>query len=172
MLGALLRPDDFLMNPLIQGLSGTTPETSRNAYGRNEGTNEEDSQSDLHPEAGVFPSQTTRNSGPEIGRDMVTRVNKKVTFCSPCKISGKPKNNHSTSQPQFHSENTPATNEADPILLALQQLANNNNLANFHNNINRNSKLPNHSPQQSQRLTGNLRSLSCLKIFSKRATIS
>ena len=34
------------------------------------------------------------------------------------------------------------TIEADKILLALQQLANNNNSANFHNNINRFSKLP------------------------------
>ena len=32
--------------------------------------------------------------------------------------------------------------EADQILLALQQLANSNNPANFHNNINRTSKLP------------------------------
>ena len=35
-----------------------------------------------------------------------------------------------------------ATIEADHILLALQQLANNDNAANFHNNINRISKLP------------------------------
>ena len=32
--------------------------------------------------------------------------------------------------------------EADEILLALPQLLNNNNSANFHNNVNRNSKLP------------------------------
>ena len=32
ILGALSRLDDFLMNPLNQGHSGTTPETSRNAY--------------------------------------------------------------------------------------------------------------------------------------------
>ena len=31
ILGALARLDDFLMNPLLQGHSGTTPETSRNA---------------------------------------------------------------------------------------------------------------------------------------------
>ena len=69
ILGALSRLDDFLMNPLIQGLSGTTPETSRNAYGTNQGTNEDDSQSDPDLEAGVFQSQTTRNSGPEDGHD-------------------------------------------------------------------------------------------------------
>ena len=33
ILGPLSRLDDFLMNPLIQGHSGTAPETSRNAYG-------------------------------------------------------------------------------------------------------------------------------------------
>ena len=55
--------------------------------------------------------------------------------------SGKQKKNRSTSQPQFRSENTPATIEADQILLALQQLANNNNSANFHKNLNRISKL-------------------------------
>ena len=49
--------------------------------------------------------------------------------------------NRSTSQPQFRSENTPKTIKADQILSALRQLANNNNSANFHNNINRISKL-------------------------------
>ena len=39
-------------------------------------------------------------------------------------------------------ENTPATIDADQILLVFQQLANNNNSANFHKNINRISKLP------------------------------
>ena len=70
ILGALARLDDFLMNPLIQGHSGTAPETSRNAFGTNQGTNEDNSQSDLHPEAGIFRSQTTRNSGPEVGHDI------------------------------------------------------------------------------------------------------
>ena len=37
ILGALARPDSFLINPLIQGHSGTTPETSRNAFGTNQG---------------------------------------------------------------------------------------------------------------------------------------
>ena len=47
-----------------------------------------------------------------------------------------------TSQPQFRSENTPATIEADQILLAFQQLATNSNSASFNNNISRISKLP------------------------------
>ena len=75
-------------------------------------------------------------------RDMVTGVQEEVTYCSPSISSGKQKKNRSTSQPQFRGENTPATIEADQFLLALQQLANNNNSANFHNNINRISQLP------------------------------
>ena len=72
----------------------------------------------------------------------MTEIHEEVTYCSPSTSSGKQKKNRSTSQPQFRSENTPATIEADQVLLALQQLANNNNSANFHNNINRISKLP------------------------------
>ena len=69
ILGALSRLDDFLMNPLNQGYSRTIPETSRTAFGTNQVTNEDDSQSDPHPEAGIFHNQTTRNSGPEDGHD-------------------------------------------------------------------------------------------------------
>ena len=69
ILGALARLDDFLMNLLIQGRSGTAPETSRNALSTSQGTNEDDSQSDPHPEAGIFHNQTTRSSGPEEGHD-------------------------------------------------------------------------------------------------------
>ena len=152
------------MNPLLQGHSGTTPETSRNVFSFNQGTNEDDSQSDPHPEAGLLTSgredrhdmatgvqrestqaqdmvtgvtEQTRNQ-----RDILTGVHEEVIYCSPSTSSGKQKKNRSTSQPQFRSENTPATIEADQILLALQQLANNNNSANFHNNVNRISKLP------------------------------
>ena len=70
MLGALSRPDDFLVNPLIRGYSTTAPETSRNAYGSNQELNEVDSQSDPHPEAGIFLKRTTQNSGPEDGHDI------------------------------------------------------------------------------------------------------
>ena len=170
ILGALARLDDFLMNPLLQGHSENTPETSGNASKTTQGTNEDDPQSDPHPEASIFSSQTIRNSGQETCCDMVTGVQREslcgcdmvpgvtdqirsqrdmptgsheeVMYCSPGTSSGKQKKNRSTSQPQFRSENTPATIEADQILLALQQLANNSNSANFQNNINRISKLP------------------------------
>ena len=111
----------------------------------------------------------TQNSGPEDGHHMVkgatetnrnrhdmvtgateqivnchnmTGVHEEVTYCPPSKSSGKQKKNRSTSQPQIRSGNTPATVEADQVFLTLQQLANNNNSAKFHNNINRISKLP------------------------------
>ena len=185
ILGALARLDGFLMNPLLPGHSGTTPEPTRNTSHNNQGTNEDGSQNDPHPEAGPFHGQTTRNVSLEEDHDMVTGVQRgnlcqhdmvmvtgvqrervyghdmvtgateqignchdmtgiheEVTYCSPSTSSGKQKKNRSTSQPQFRSENTPVTIEADQILLALQQLANNNNSVNFHNDINRISKLP------------------------------
>ena len=170
ILGALARLDSFLMNPLLQGHSGTAPESSRNALNVNQGTKEDDSQSDPHPEASTLNSQTMGNTGQELCCDMVTGVQREslcvcdmvtgvteqtrsqrdiltnsheeVMYCSPSTSSGKQKKNRSTSQLQFRSENTPATIETDQILLALQQLANNNNSANFRNNINRISKLP------------------------------
>ena len=74
ILGALARLDDFLMNPLLQGHSETTPEPSRNALSTSQGTNEDDSQNDAHPEAGLFHGQMTQNSGPEDDHGMVTGV--------------------------------------------------------------------------------------------------
>ena len=180
----MARLDDLLTNPLIQGHSGTAPETSRYIVSINQGTNEDDSQSNPHPEAGLFTNQMAQNSGPDDGHDMVTGgqkeslygqdmvtgvqkeslyhhdmvtgateqirsrhnmvtgVHEEVTYCSPSTSSGKQKKNRSTSQPQFRSENTLATIEVDQILMALQQLANNNNSANLHNKINRISKKP------------------------------
>ena len=69
ILGALARLDDFLMNPLLPGHSGTTREPSRNALNTSQGMNEDDSQNDPRPEAGLFHGQMTQNSGPEDGHD-------------------------------------------------------------------------------------------------------
>ena len=142
ILGALTRLDDFLLNPLKQGHCGTTPKTSRYAHSTNQGPNEDDSHTDSHLESGIFQCQAARNSSPEEPHDMMTGVHEKVTYCSPSTYSGKQKKNRSTSQPQFRSENTPATIEANQILLTLQPLANNNNSANFQNKSNRTSKIP------------------------------
>ena len=105
----------------------------------NQGTNEDDSQSNPHHEVGLLTSgredrhdmatgvQRERERECVDGCDMVTGFQEEVTYCSHSISTGKQKKNHSTRQPQFRSENTPATIEADQILLALQQLANNNN---------------------------------------------
>ena len=74
ILGALARLDHFLMNPFLPGHSGTTPEPTRNTSHDNQGTNEDGSQNDPHPEAGHFHGQTTRSASLEEGHDMVTGV--------------------------------------------------------------------------------------------------
>ena len=182
ILGALSKLDEFLLNQQITTHSGTVPGTFRNKNVENQGTNENDSQSDPHPEAGIFHGQTKQNVGPkdcrdmvtgvtgeirhcrdmvtgvqgEIryrpdivtggseemrnGRDMVTAVQEEITYCSSGIFSGKQKKARSRIQPQFRSENTPATIEADQILLALQQLVTNSNSASFNNNITKISK--------------------------------
>ena len=184
ILGALSKLDEFLLNQLITMHSETVPGTSRNTNMENQGTKEDDSQCDPHPEAGIFRGQTTQNFGPkdcrdlvtgvtreirhcrdmvtgvqgEIryradivtggseemrnGLDIVTAVQEEIPYCSSGISSAKQKKARSTSQPQFRSENTPATIEADEILLALQQLATNSNSAIFNNKITKISKLP------------------------------
>ena len=77
ILGSLSRLDEFLQNTLIQGHSGTTPETSRITLGANQGTNEDDSQCDLHPEVTISQSQNTRSTDPDDECDN----------CSNCKIT-------------------------------------------------------------------------------------
>ena len=69
IFGALARLDNFLMNPLLPGHSGTTPEPTRNASHNNQGTNEDGSQNDPHPEAGPFYGQTSRNVSLEEDHD-------------------------------------------------------------------------------------------------------
>ena len=150
----------------MRNRSGNIPDTNV----ENQGTNEDDSQSDPHPGAGIFRGQTTQNFGPKDCRDMVTgvqgeiryrpdmvtggsgemrngldivtAVQEEIPYCSSGISSAKRKKARSTSQPQFGSENTPATFEADEILLALQQLVTNSSSANVNNTSNRISKLP------------------------------
>ena len=183
-LGALSKLGEFLLNPQITTHSETVPGTFRNTNMENQGTNEDDSQSDPHPEAGIFRGQTSQSLGPkdcrdmvtgatgeirhcrdmvtgiqgEIryrpdlvtaateenrnGHDMVTAVQEQIPYCSSGISSEKQKKARSTSQPQFRSENTPATIEEDQFLLALQQLATSSNSANVDNNSNRITKLP------------------------------
>ena len=74
--GGLAQLDDFLMNPLLPGHSGTTPEPTRNTSHNNQGTNEDGSQNDPHPEAGPFHGQTKRNVSLEEDHD--TQKQKKI----------------------------------------------------------------------------------------------
>ena len=69
ILGALSKLEESLLNPQVRTHSETVPGTYRNTDVENQGTNEDESQSDHHPEAGIFRSQTTQNSGPEVGHD-------------------------------------------------------------------------------------------------------
>ena len=173
ILGVLSKLDEFLLNQQITTHSETVPGTFRNTNVENQGANKDDSQSDPHPEAGIFCGQNAQNSDLEDccdmvtgatrvseevrkcphmvtggseemrnGLDMVTAVQGDIPYCSSGSSSGNQKKARSTSQPQFHSENTPVTIEADQILLTLQQLATNSNSANVKNNSNRFSKLP------------------------------
>ena len=196
-MGALSNLDEFLLNQQTRTHFETVPGTYRNTNVENQGTNEDDSQSDPHPEAGTFRGQTTHNLGRKGCRDMVTGVKREIRHCRvmvtgvtgeirhcrdmvtgvqgeiryrpemvtggseemrngldmvtavheeiPYRSSGfsseKQKKARSISQPQFCSENTPATFEADKILLALQQLATNSISANVNNISNRISQL-------------------------------
>ena len=74
ILGALSKLDKFLLNLQIRTHSGTVPGSFRNTNVENQGTNEDDSQSDPHPEAGLFRSQTTQNFGPEVARGSNHRI--------------------------------------------------------------------------------------------------
>ena len=201
---ALSKLDEFLLNQQITTHSETVPGTFRNTNAEKQGTNVDNSQSDPHPEAGIFCGQNAQNSDLEDccdmvtgakrgseevrkcphmatgatgvseevrkcphmvtgatrefrhcrdmvtggseemrnGLDMVTAVQGDIPYCSSGISSEKQKKAHSTSQPQFRSENTPETIEADQILLTFQQLATNSNSANVNNNSNRFSKLP------------------------------
>ena len=81
ILGALSKLDEFLLNHQIRTHSETFPGTFRNTNVENQGTNEDDSQSDPPPEAGIFRGQTTQNLGPKDFRDMVTGVTGEIRHC-------------------------------------------------------------------------------------------
>ena len=58
ILGALSKLEEFLLNPQIRTHSGTVPGTFRNTDVVSQGTNEDDSQSDPHPEVGPSVCQS------------------------------------------------------------------------------------------------------------------
>ena len=165
ILGALSELDELLLNPENRTCSVAVQGTSRNANSENRESHGDHSSDDPYPEVGYFLHQSGQLNSPETETNshMVTEnyphnvtrateefrqhphmmtATQEIAHCSPTTSSGKQKKARSTSQPQFRSDNTPATIEADQILLALQHLATNSNSANFNNSISRISKLP------------------------------
>ena len=161
ILGALSKLDEFLLNPQVRTCS-VIQGASRNANSENREIHGDRSSNDPYPEGGYFSHHSGQLKSSEA--DMVTEAyphmvtgateemyhnphtmtatQEEIPYCSPTTSSGKQKKARSTSQPQFRSENTSATIEADQILLALHQLATNSNSTIFNNNISRISKLP------------------------------
>ena len=158
ILGVLSKLDDFLLNPQVRTCLVTIPGTSRNSNSENREPTEDRSLDDPCPETRFSSHHTGNLSSSKVEEypHMVTRVQKtirnrpqimpgfqeEIPYSSRGTSSGKQKKARSSSQPQFGSENTPATIGADQILLSLQQLATNSNSANFNNNIKKISKLP------------------------------
>ena len=158
ILGALSKLDEFLLNPQVRTCSMAVPGTSRNTNLENRETTGDRSSEDPYPELGYFSHHSGQLNSPETETNahmvtgpteeflqhphMMTATQEEISYCSPTTSSSKQKKARSASQPKFRSENTPATIEADQILLALQQLATNSNSANFNNNISQISKFP------------------------------
>ena len=144
ILGALSKLHEFLLYPQIRTFSETAPGTFRNADVENLEPSRDHSQNDPHTEMELFACRASNLTNSDLDETslMVTGVQEEIPYCSPSTSSGKQKKARSTSPPQFRSENSSATIEADQILLALHQLTTNSNFASFNNNINRLSELP------------------------------
>ena len=69
ILGALSKLDEFLLNQQIRTHSETVPGTFRNTHMENQGTNEDDSQSDPHPEVGPSVCQSRHSIDPDTERN-------------------------------------------------------------------------------------------------------
>ena len=143
-MGALSELDEFVLNPQVRTSSVAVPGTSRKNNSENREPTGDCSLGDPCPKAvfSIYHTSNLNDSEQVETHHMVTEVQEEIPNCSLGISSGKQKKARCTSQPQFCSENTPATNEADKILLALQQLATNNNSVKLNNNINKISKLP------------------------------
>ena len=145
ILGALSKYHGSLLKPQVRICSGTVPGTSRNNKSENRKPTEDCSQDDAYPEVEscLHPAGTSADSDREKTYHIVKGVRDDFPYWSPGFSSRKQKKTRSTSQTRFCSGNTPAKSEADQILSVLQHWATNRNYANFSNNINGISKLPN-----------------------------
>ena len=184
ILGALSKPDQFLLNLHVRTCSVAVAGTSTNSDSENREPTGDRTLDDRSPSV-IFSSHHSGNlnspeveeypymvtGGPEAIRNRPhtgTAIQEKIPYCSPGTSSENQKKARSTSQPQFRSDNTPAKIEADHILLALQQLATNSNSADFKNNINIISKLPKSITATLPPLMEKQRNLKCFNICSKR----
>ena len=81
ILGALSKLDEFLLNQQIRTHSETVPGTIRNTNVENQGTNEDDSQSDPHPEVGPSVRQSRHSIDSDTGEahDTTTGVIEQTT---------------------------------------------------------------------------------------------
>ena len=81
ILGALSKLDEFLSNPQITTHSETVPGTFRNTNVENQRTNEDDSQSDPHPEVGPSVCQSRHSIDSDTGEahDTMTGVIEQTT---------------------------------------------------------------------------------------------
>ena len=81
ILGALSKLDEFLLNQQIRTHSETVPGTFRNTNMENQGTNEDDSQSDPHPEVGPSVCQPRHSIDSDTGEahDTMTGVIEQTT---------------------------------------------------------------------------------------------
>ena len=190
ILGALSKLDEFLLNSQVRTCSVAVPGTSRNNSSENRETTGDCSSDEpcpevryfshhsghlKSPETETYPHMVT--GGPEKIRQyshMTTETQKEIPYCSPSTSLGKQKKARSTSQPQFRSENTTATIDADQILLALQQLATNSYSVNFNNIISRISKLPKSFTTTMATFDGKSETYphSCSSFFSKTTRLS
>ena len=182
ILGAFSKLDEFLLNLQIRTHSGTVPGTFRNTIVENQGTNEDDSQSDPHPEAGIFCSQVTQNSGPEVARDMVTGATEEIRNGHHMVTAVQEEVPYSSSE--FSQENkrrrAPQVSHNFALITPLRQLKQTRFCWPF-SNWRRTVILPtpitavtkfqnclNPSRQHCPPSTGNHRNLNSLKIYSKR----
>ena len=169
-MGALSKLEEFLLKPQIRTFSGNVPGTFRYANVENEEPSGDRSQNDAPPEVEFIACRASNvtDSDPDETYHSVTGAQEELPYSSPGTSSEEQKKVRRKSQPQFRSENTPATIEADQILLILQQLANNSNSIKFNINFNRISKSSKSLTTTIPFLMGSQKVLKYLKICSKR----
>ena len=105
-MSALSKPDEPVLNPLVQAQSGTFPGTPWNTDLDNQEPNVDRSQIDPHLEVGssVYRSDQSVDSDPKEAPHMMTGFQEEISYCSPGISPGKQKKARSTCQLQFHSK--------------------------------------------------------------------